>query len=80
MEQVHLHPTNADSHLQSRPHLCQEHHPPQPVTILALKVPQFSFCQPDIYIHINYFSQLRFLVMMHVTRIASMIQIVIQIC
>jgi hypothetical protein len=80
MEQVHLHPTNADSQLQSRLHLCLELHPPQPVTILGLNVPQLSHCQPDIYIQINFFPLLRFLVMMHVIRIASMIQIVIQIC
>ena len=37
-EQVHLRPTYAGSRLQSRRHLCLEHHPPQPVTHLESKV------------------------------------------
>jgi len=79
-EQVHLCATNADGRLQSRRHLCPERHPPQLVTLPERNASEFSICQPDMRIHIHLFPVLNYLLSMYLPRIASTIQISIQIC
>jgi len=85
-EQVHLYRNNADSRLQSwrhnwpECHLCPECHGHHPVTLPELNVPKSSICWPDICMHIPVHPPLNFLHLMHMPRIASMIQILIQIC
>jgi len=76
-EQVHLHPPNAESGLQSRLHLHQARHPPQPVTLPELKLLKSSLCRPDIRIRIQLFPGRNISMMM---RIPSTIPILIQIC
>jgi len=92
MEQVQLHPTDTESRLQGRRYLCPERHicpecqhspechPGHEVTMLQLNVPKSSICQPDICIHILLCPALNSLHLMHMPRIASKIQILIQIC
>jgi len=46
----------------------------------GLMVPKSSICRPDIYIHILLFPLLNILLPMYMPRIASTIQILIQIC
>jgi len=75
-EQVHLHPTDAESRLQSRLHHCPARHPPQPVTLPEFNLLKSSICRPDIHIRIQLFP-VRNLSMM---RIPSTIPILIQIC
>ena len=79
-EQVYLHPTNAESRLQSRRYLCPEHHPPQPETLPEFTMPKLLICRPDIRICIYIFPVLYLLLSMHLPRIARMIQILIEIC
>ena len=83
-EQVHLRPTDAESRcqsrLQSRRHLSQEYHPPQPVTRLELNVSKSLLFRPDMRIHIHQFHVLNYLPFIDLPRIASTIQIMIQIC
>jgi len=43
-EQVHLHPTEAASWLQSRCHLFTEHHPPHLVTMAKINIPKLTVC------------------------------------
>jgi len=74
-EQVHLHPPYADSWW----HLCPAPHLPQWVTIPELKVPKWSICWPDMRIHIHLVPVQNFPILMHLPRIASTIQILIQI-
>ena len=54
-EQVHLHPTDPESRLQSRLHLYPACHPPQPVTLLELNLLKSSICRLDIHIRIQRF-------------------------
>jgi len=85
-EQVHLHQTDTDSQLQSRPHLClewhlfMEHHPRHQVAIPGLKFPKSSICWPDMCIHILLNPALKMLLLIQMPRIASTIQVWIQIC
>jgi len=76
-EQVHLHPSKAESWLQSRLHLCLARHLPQPVILLELNLLKSSICRPHIRIRIQLFLVRNFSMMM---RIPSNIPIVIQIC
>jgi len=78
--QEHLHPIDADSQLRSWRHLCPACHPPQSVTILEHKVPKSSTCWRDTRIYIHIFAVLNVFILMHLPRIASRIQILIQIC
>ena len=75
-EQLHLHHIDADR----RGHLCLKRHPPQLVTVLELNVPKSSICQPVMRSYIHFFSVLNCLLLMHLPRIASTIQILIQVC
>jgi len=77
---AHLHPTDADIRLQNRCHLCPRCHPHKLVTIPLCNIPKSSICRPDMRIHIYLFPVLDFLLLKHLPRIASMIQILIQIC
>jgi len=52
-EQVHLHPPDADSGFQSRLHLRQAPHMPQPVTLPELNMLRSSIYRPDIRICIH---------------------------
>jgi len=54
-EQVHLHPTNAESGLQTGPHHCPARHPPQPVILTEFHLVKTSICLPDIRIRIQLF-------------------------
>jgi len=74
-EQVHFHPTYAESRLQSRRHLCPECQPPQLRTISELKVSKSSICRPDMHFHIHLFHMLNCLVLVHLPRVASLMQI-----
>jgi len=78
--QVYVHPTNADSRLQSQRHYCPQHHPPQPVTLPELNVSKSSICRPDMCIQIHLFRVLNLLLPMHLPRMARTKQIFIQIC
>jgi len=79
-EQVNLHLTDTDSRLPSGCHRCPECHLPQLVTIPKLNIPKLSIRQLHMHIHIHLYLSLNFLLLMHLPRIASTIQIVIQIC
>jgi len=79
-ELVHLRQTDADSWLQSRRHLYPEHHLPRLVTIPELNVPKSAIWRQDMCIHILLLPALNSLLLMHMPRIASTIQILIQIC
>jgi len=74
-EHVHLNPTDADSRLQSWHHLSPEHYPAQSVPITKLNIPKSTICRPDMCIHILPTPSLNLLLLMHVTRIASIIEI-----
>jgi hypothetical protein len=76
-EEVNFNPTDADSRLQSRRHVCTACHPPQPVALPQLKVPKSSIYKLDIHIRIQFFLGRYFSIIM---RIPSMIPILIQIC
>jgi len=78
--QVHLCPTKTDRWLQSGRHLCMEQYLPQPVTLLELNVPISLLRWPDLRIHILLNPVLNSLLLVHLPRIASRIQILIQIC
>jgi len=78
-EQVFLHLTDADSPLQGHFHCCLEYHPPQPIVIPYLKVPNWSFCWLDVHIHTDLFPGLNVVLLIHLCRIASRIQILMQI-
>jgi len=84
MVQVHLHPTDADSRLLSRlqswVHLCRKHQPPQPVTLPQHNISKSPICRPDMCIDIYLFPVLNDSTLIHLPRIASTIQILIQIC
>jgi len=51
-EQVHLHPTDAESGLQRPLQHCRAHHPPQPITFPAFNVLKSTICLPDMRIGI----------------------------
>jgi len=76
MEHVYLHPSNAETGLQSWLHLCPASHPPQPVTLPELNLLISSHCRPDIRICIQLFPVRNFSMMM---KIPSTIPILIQI-
>jgi len=75
-EQVHLHPTDAESRLQSRLHHCQSRHPPQPVTLPEFNLCKSSFYPPDLGVRIQLFPEGNFFMM----RKPSTIPILILIC
>jgi len=75
-EQVHLHPTDAESGLQSRLHHCPARHLPQLVTLPEFNLLKSSICPPDISIQMQLFTVWNFSMM----RIPSKIPILIQIC
>ena len=77
MEQVQLHPPDTASAFQSRLHLRQALHPPQPVAFPERNLLKSSICWPDIRIRIQLFPVRNFLKMM---RIPRTIPILIQIC
>jgi len=76
-EQVHLHPSGAETRLQSRLHRCLVRHLPQPVTLPELNHLKSSICRPDIRIRIQLFPLRNISTMM---KIPSMIPILIQLC
>ena len=76
-EQVHLHPPDEESRLQSPLHRVLPRQPPQPGTLLEFKILKSAICRPDIYIRILLFPMWNFSMMM---RIPSTIPILIQIC
>jgi len=75
-EQVHLHPTNAESGLQSRLRHCPARHLPQLVSLLKFNFLKSSICPLDIHIRIQHFPVRNFSMM----RKPSTIPILIQIC
>jgi len=83
-EQVYLHPTDAESQLQSQlqsqRHFCPEHHKPQPVSLPELNITKSLIGRPDLRIYKHIFPVLNYLLSMHLPRIAWTIQILIQIC
>jgi len=76
-EQVHLHPPDEESGFQSRLHLRQARHPPQPVTHPELNLLKSSISRLDIRIRIRLFPVRKIPKMM---RIPNTIPISIQIC
>ena len=77
--QVHLQSTDIHNRLQSRRHLCQPCHPPQLATILEHNVPTWSISRLDILNDIHLIPVLNFPILMHLPRVARIIQILIQI-
>jgi len=75
-EQVHLHPTDAESGFHMRLHRCPARHPPQPVTLLKFNLLKSSICPPDIRIRRLLFPMRNFSMM----RNPSTIPILIQLC
>jgi len=74
-EQVHLHPTNTESRLQSRLHHCPSHHLPQPVTLPEFNLLKLSICLPDIRIPMQLFRVRNFSMMRTLSTITNLIQI-----
>lgn len=78
-QQAHLHPTNKDTKHQSGHHLWRNSRQPQLVTIPELYIPTSTIRRADMHIHIHIVPMLNCLLLVHLPRIASMIQIVSQI-
>ena len=79
-EWVNFHPTNPDSRLKIWRNLSLECHQPQPVTIPELNILISSFCCRDMCIMIILVPLLNVVLLMHLPRITSTIQILNQIC
>jgi len=77
---THLHLANTVSLHQSQHHLHPKHHLRPPVTIRALKGPKSTICHSDMLIYTLLFPSLNYSHLMHMHRIASRIQNIIQIC
>jgi hypothetical protein len=77
-ELVHLHGTNTDSRLHSQCILYTKWSPPPLVTIPEFNYPTSSICQLVIPFHIHLIPELNFSILMHLPRIASTGQILIQ--
>jgi hypothetical protein len=79
-KQVHLHAIDADSRLRSRHHICPDHHPPQLLIFLYLNFPESLFYWPDKHSFIYLFPMGNLLLLVLLLRIASTLEILIQIC
>jgi len=77
---VHIHPTNTDSRHQKQLNLSPECHLCYPVQIRELKLSNSTMCHLDMCIHILLFPSLKFSIWMHILRVASNTQMLIQIC
>jgi len=79
-EQVYIRPPDIDRQQHNRRHLCPECHLCHLVPMRQLNVPKSTICHPDMCIYTLLFPELNVSILMHMPRIASQIQIIIQIC
>jgi len=77
---VHLPQSNSDSWQQNLRHGHSTRHLFLPVTMRQLIYPKSKVCQPHMCIYILLLPVLKFSIMMHMPPIASVIQILFQIC
>jgi hypothetical protein len=79
-EQAHLNPTDADTRLQRRHQFSPQCHLAQLVSIPKLNFPKLSICHSDMRIHLFNLPVLNLGLSVYRPRIASTIQMLMQIC